>query len=495
MSVLLPRRRLARAAIYTFCLFLVLIAVDLILVRIRNVVRPGYDTTRITSPTLPDGSVDYLTAAEDYFGRGVTPENNAAPLIIEALGRAALPKNQPPDGVTDRLGMAHVPEQGDHFVTYEDYCHDHSISEGNEFDADKPLQWPVTLSASTVQWVNANEKPLALIAEATRRPRFFIPWNGGYRPEMLAEILLPHVGRMRLASRAILARSVMRLEAGDISGFEDDVLTVHRMARLLDQAPTLIEKLVAMGPMETDACHVDRMAAASGKLTAEQARSLANQLESLGELTSYARDIDHGERYFVLDIMQTIAHGASDRRARIINTVLNGFRDDTGIPQWVAPFLPIPCEDTMRVANANIDGLLIASTQRTYAERISALNAWHDNIQARSQSKWLGMFSADWPDSALLPRPARLETRLTSARMECRFATIELMLAAYKADHGVFPEKLDDLSVDSTDLFADQPLTYTLHKNGYELRSVGPDLEDASTVHADFDEIFPHLAR
>jgi hypothetical protein len=149
----------------------------------------------------------------------------------------------------------------------------------------------------------------------------------------------------------------------------------------------------------------------------------------------------------------------------------------------------------MRVANANIDGLLIASMQRTYTERISALNAWHDHIQSLSQSTWLGMFSADWPGSALSPRPARLETRLTSARMERRFAIIELMLAAYKSDHGVFPENLGDLPVDSTDLFADQPLTYTLRENGYELRSVGPDLEDASTVRADFDEIFPQLAR
>jgi hypothetical protein len=266
------------------------------------------------------------------------------------------------------------------------------------------------------------------------------------------------------------------------------------MARLMDQAPTLIEKLVAMGPMETEAAHVDRMAAASGKLTADQARSLARQLESLGEMTPYARNIDHGERYLLLDSLQMIAHSAPDRRARVINTVLSGFRSDWGFPGWTAPFLPIPCEQTMRVANANIDGLLIATTQRTYAERISALNAWQDNIQSIRQN-WMSMFSADWPDASLLSMPARLETRLTSARMERRFAIIELMLAAYKSDHGAFPDNLDDLSVDSTDLFADQPLTYTLNKSGYELHSVGPDLEDAANIHADFDVIFPKLAR
>jgi hypothetical protein len=300
---------------------------------------------------------------------------------------------------------------------------------------------------------------------------------------------------MRQAARAILARSVMRLEAGDISGFEEDVLTVHRMARLLDRAPTLIEKLVAMRPMETAACHVDRMAAASGKLTPEQARTLAKHLESLGELTSYSQNIDDGERFMFMDVMQTIAHSGPDRRARVINTVRTDFRDETGIPRWVAPFLPIPCEEAMRVANTNFDGLLVASAQRTYAERVTALKAWQENVEQRGQSNWLGMFSADWADSALMPHALRLETRFTSARMERRFAMIELLLAAYKLEHGVFPESLHDLPVDSTDLFSDQPLVYSPQKNSYELRSVGPDLEEGAPLHSDFDEIFPRLAR
>src|SRR5947207_4069433 len=127
MKLRLPRRRIWRAAIYLICLILVLLAIDLLLVQSRRKITPGYFTTRITAPLRDDGRIDYLTALENYFGDGVTSENNAAPLLLRAFGRAALPSNQPEDGITDRLGMKHLPKDGDYYVCYEDWCKNHSV--------------------------------------------------------------------------------------------------------------------------------------------------------------------------------------------------------------------------------------------------------------------------------------------------------------------------------------------------------------------------------
>ncbi len=44
----------------------------------------GYDTTRINGPVLPDGTIDYATAMWQTMSAGVTPENNAFPLIQQA---------------------------------------------------------------------------------------------------------------------------------------------------------------------------------------------------------------------------------------------------------------------------------------------------------------------------------------------------------------------------------------------------------------------------
>src|SRR5690349_24878338 len=109
---LYPRSRFLRNTIFLVCFVLMLVALDMLWAQSRRTIHPRYDTTRIVEPTMPDGLVDYLSAIENYFSRGVTPENNAVPLIFEALGRDALPKTQPVDGITSRVGMTHLSEKG-----------------------------------------------------------------------------------------------------------------------------------------------------------------------------------------------------------------------------------------------------------------------------------------------------------------------------------------------------------------------------------------------
>src|SRR4051794_33967419 len=199
MPLHLPRRRFWRFLIYLVALVLVLLAIDLLLIEWRRQITPGFFTTRIVEPTLPDGSIDYLTAVEQRFGDGVTPENNAAVLLLRAFGPAALPKYAPEDGITNRMGMPHLPADGDYFVTYDAYCRQHSIARGEQEDdpAVTDELSTVKVSTATADWIRQNDRALALVAEASRRPRFFIPFNGGYRPETMLEIGLPHVLFMR----------------------------------------------------------------------------------------------------------------------------------------------------------------------------------------------------------------------------------------------------------------------------------------------------------
>src|SRR6478752_5522503 len=111
MKLHLPRRRILRALIYLVSLALIAIALDMMLVEHWRTIHPSYQITRILSPTTANGIVDYQAAVEANFGRGVTPENNAAIPILQALGRSALPPSQPRDGITDCLGMPPLPDQ------------------------------------------------------------------------------------------------------------------------------------------------------------------------------------------------------------------------------------------------------------------------------------------------------------------------------------------------------------------------------------------------
>ncbi len=44
------------------------------------------ETTYITGPLNEDGTVNYVAALDDRLSKGVTPENNAAPLLLRAWG-------------------------------------------------------------------------------------------------------------------------------------------------------------------------------------------------------------------------------------------------------------------------------------------------------------------------------------------------------------------------------------------------------------------------
>jgi hypothetical protein len=271
---------------------------------------------------------------------------------------------------------------------------------------------------------------------------------------------------------------VLRLTAGDAAGFQDDVLTVHRLARLLIQADTMIDQLVAWGPLESAACRVDRLAAASGKLSAVQLRSLSGQLAALGEIASYFHCIDEGERFMTLDCMQAIAFAPADRRARVANLVLSGFARPPGIPDFAVRFWPIPCEAAMRELNHYCDGMLVAAQQSTYPKRVAAFNLWDDEITARKHNPITLCLSADMPLATILLSPIKLEQRCESARMERRLTLIALELTAYKSDHGAYPESLSDVPVDATDLFVDRPVVYTPNDKGYVLYSVGANMKD-----------------
>jgi hypothetical protein len=216
MTAHAPNRRFFRVAIVLFAVIVMFAVGDLLLVRSYQKIHVSYEVTRITGPKLPDGSIDYLRAMEDYFSRGVTPENNAAIPILQALGRAALPPSQPRDGITDRLGMSPLPDNGDYYTTYADYFRSRPIeNDSDPTDSKTRLRWPVKIDPAIAEWVKANEKPLALLTEASKRSRYFIPFNGGNRPTTLFSVLLKHLVLILDTRRALLTRAVMRLNNGE----------------------------------------------------------------------------------------------------------------------------------------------------------------------------------------------------------------------------------------------------------------------------------------
>jgi hypothetical protein len=256
-------------------------------------------------------------------------------------------------------------------------------------------------------------------------------------------------------------------------------LALHRLARLLSRASTMVERVVAMS-IETSAGQLDVQAAQSGKLSPQQAKHMIAQLDALGELPGYVDSIDHGERWLGLDTIQSLAKLPPTEAGRL----LNGIQGRHTYPAWTFRFLPIPYERTCREMNQAYDGMITAANQRTFPERRAALKLWSTEVdRGVQQGAYLNLLSADWAISLLLPALDRATVRIEKARMQYHLARVALALSAFKGERGAYPAALAELSpaylpIVPIDTFVERSLLYARTNDGYRLHSAGPDMKD-----------------
>ena len=170
----------------------------------RVLVTISKETTYITEPLRPDGYPDYLAALNQRFSRGVTPENNAAVLFWKRWGRASIDE-ECRERYFQMLGIPPLPEKGDYFVDLERLCpaegrcrkkpgvaarRDSSATNGTVWTSAMKRPWSKQEFPVLADWLAANEKPLALLVEASKRPRRYDPMSLACRAMM---VILLHV--------------------------------------------------------------------------------------------------------------------------------------------------------------------------------------------------------------------------------------------------------------------------------------------------------------
>ena len=469
MKLPLPKRRIWRVAIYIVCTLLIVLAIDLILVQLGRRIPHSYSTTRITEPTLSNGDIDYLTAIENHFGTGVTNENNAAPLILLALGRKALPPNQPPNGITDRLGMPPLPETGDYFQEQDKFYEVAQKADDpkNELIPLMTHPWKATDRPRTAAWLAANEKPLAVMIEASKRPRYFMPANGGTRPESLGEILLPHLRLVRDAGRALVCRAMLKIQAGDIEGAHEDLLAAHGLAHALAQGITLIDRLVSYA-IDNIACTAEASIAASGKLDASQAKRWLADFQQLPPSAGIADCVDNGERYFFLDAMQLASRKGMARLMEILGSWDSQY---SMRPYILWHFVPVRMARSAEIGNHFYDRLTQVMSMPLGQPRRQAIVDLGKEFNALAPWNWTSVFRSDWPLPLMMFNRQQMEDRIDTAQVHRDLATTALNLAVIKSERGTYPP----MFAMSEDLFSGKPLVYRPTNNGYVLYSVGPN--------------------
>jgi hypothetical protein len=507
------------------CLVLVLFFVQLFGPNPSILVAP--QTTVITAPLAAGGLPDFERYWRERAREGVTPENNAAVLLLPALWPAEFEPSQFA-AVAAELGLKEIPSQADALVPVDDLATQSQIAAwlrernvakskatedanspgettpaGDPFAPDPFIQaaekvtdaaqvqpWTSEEIPPLAKWLAKNNEPLDKIVEAARRPRLYIPSPSliNNSPEMLIAVLLPGIQTNREVARSLPVRAMWHLGEGRPLEAWEDLLAVHRLARLLAQdGRTLVEQLVAIA-ISGVACDRTVTLLHHGKLTPEQARQVQRDLAALGPFRGMAASIGQCERLMGIDAVLHIA----SRKAPV--AALTGGGGDE-LPSHLISVISIDWNHVLREMNRRYDKLEAAARLATWEDRSAAMEQLDQEFGqisadfADSPARWLAalvsreqrsQLVSDVAAALLLPAISAACEAEDRGNMKLSLVQLAAALALHRAEQGAYPEKLESLVPGvlpqlPTEMFHSKPFIYYRDGEGYLLYSAGPN--------------------
>jgi RNA polymerase sigma factor (sigma-70 family) len=479
------------------------------------------ETTYITGPLDKDGYVDYETALNERIGKNITPEKNVNALLWQALGPKLDGRSVFPEFFR-LLKVPAPPERGEYFVALSQYAvgelkrkpgeQIRELYRQQSWAAQRP--WVALDYPQIAAWLKANEKPLAVVIEASQRPEYYHPlvsaksgdegWYG------LLGARLPAGRKYPELANALAARAMLHAGAGRFDDAWQDVLACHRLGRLLMRGADLDEFRAGAG-MDQAASSAELPLLDLAKPTAKQARAWLRNLQLLPPIPPIADKLDPEVRLTFLNTTMLV------RRDPI--KTLNLLAVLTGRPRALPrgqnpeaqPALvdSVDWDALLRDGNAWYDRLVAAHRIKDRTAREKAIARIEAEVKAlekdtgapatvvevlrkgkapgKEVGKKLEFFLRDFFVMLIrYSRQAADQTEQAQRNLHLAFA-----LAAYRGDRGGYPEKLDALVPKyleevPTDLYSGKALIYRPSENGYLLYSVGANgLDEQGHGHDD----------
>jgi hypothetical protein len=467
----------------------------------------GKDTTYVTGPLDKDGYIDYEAALNAELGRGITPEKNANALLIAAFGPAPEGGDGLPPAYFRWLDIPIPPKDGEYLLGLTTFARDQLALTDAQLEAVFEQQsrssarpWSAKDHSVIAEWLKVNEKPLAVSAEALKRPAYFNPLCSRRKegePSNLIGSLLPSVQKCRELASAFTSRAMLRVHEGKFDDAWQDLLACHRLGRLTSHGATIIESLVgiAIGQIANNStlAYVEH-----AKLTPKQAAERLKDLQRLPPLKPMADKIDLLERLSGLDALQNIRrfgknsgyligelfgedYKPSDEERKILEAldwttimrVMNKWYDRMAVAMRVAD------RQAREKEFDKIDEELLAVKKK--AAEAGNLTKLLQGKDAPGEAA--GTVIGEYLMALLMPAVRKVQMAHDRAEQSDRNLRVAFALAAYRADQGRYPAKLDDLAPDYLaavpgDLFSGKPLIYKPEEKGYLFYSVGPNGKD-----------------
>jgi hypothetical protein len=463
------------------------------------------ETTYITQPLRKDGTVDYLAALNERSAQGITPENNAAVPFWQAMGPGEI-RPEFREEYFRRLGMAPPPEKGAYFITLENYANGLAEAEKHgdykaagkkwseataQLDLARTRRWSAKEFPILAGWLSANEKPLAVLVEASKRPRRYDPMLAG--DGLVISALLPALRGYANANQALLARAMLRLNDGNVDEAWADLLACRRLGRLAGQGPRLIDAIVGWN-IESHASAGDQAMLQHIPITAPQVARMRADIAALPPTRPLADTIDVAERFEYLDIAAEFKRVGLSAVHALSGSAKSGIRGKTRADTLIIG--AIDWNQALRIGNPWYDRMAEACRKPTRAQRAAAILQFSQDLQtalAAAKSLRLSLLTSPregltrWAGlslvSMLFGGTSSVANIGDRAATQLELTKLGFALAAYRAEKGSYPAKLADLTPKYVatvpkDPFNDQDLHYTQQGEGYLLYSVGVNGKD-----------------
>jgi hypothetical protein len=446
---------------------------------------------------------DFESALNERLGKGIRPEQNAVVLLWKAFGPTAGDSRGMPADYFRWLGITEPPNDGQYFIKLSHYLRDQAMLDSEaiidflgskESDLSK-RPWKAADVPHASAWLAANEKPLSVAVEATKRPHYFNPLVSRKTENDSGSLVGVGLGVMQMCrelAQALTCRAMLRVGEGKLEAARQDLLACHRLSRLVASGGTIMESLVGIA-IEQIAATASLAYVERANLTAIQACGHIKDLQALQPFPQTVDKIDLYERYLLNDTssMMEGRGGKWDQKKW----------DRKLTPQEQKIWGTLDWSVAVNDGNRWFDRIVAALRLKDRRDRQKALEKIEEERKSLKRpfptaAKLLEEVSAkNPPDKAIVQivgeivfdrqvLPARKVQEWTeSAEQIHRNLQLVFALTAYRSDEGRYPAKLASLSPKYLseipgDIFSGQGLIYKLEGSGYLLYSVGINGKD-----------------
>lgn len=473
-----------------------------------NGIRLSKETTFLKTPVRKDGFVDYTAALNAKLSKGVTPRNNAAARIAEIMGPEIYDESirkrffkqlgvkQPDDRQPRFLSMSRFARRGRVKANAARYAS--RLYKEQSAGAARP--WSRREFPRLAAWLGHNQKPLAAIVEAIKRPKWYCPVavsNEDFDGILIAA-LMPLQQETRSIARALSCRAMLAVQEGRIADAQQDLLSCHRLGRHVAQGFSLIEALVGYA-IEAIACRTEVAMLQTGKLTRKQLNDYQSALKRLPPISSISPKIRFGERLTALDsVRYVIKHRVKGLKALTELTESSGVR---ALKLLNANMDLVEWNVVLKMLNDEFDRVHTAVSKPSYSDRRKAflkLTTDYKKVKSaiRSPKTLADVTKAGKVNPEKLTElmgqvlitlflPATHASRTAEDRTRTRadLCQIGFALEAYRKANGRFPATLQKLRPRylkeiPTDRYSGKAPIYRRGSGGYVLYSVGADQKD-----------------